>query len=71
MAIAKTGTITITADGVSIDGFEPGTIDSELFTCRTFMLEALGWAIEKLGSESRKAAAFYASGIPTENVSVD
>jgi len=71
MAIAKTGTITITADGVYVEGFEPGDTPSNLFTCRTFALECAAWAVARLGEEMGKSAGFYADGKPVDSICVD
>jgi hypothetical protein len=71
MAIAKTGTITITADGVYIEGFEPGETPFDLFTCRTFALECAAWAVAKLGEEMQKSAGFFADGKPVDNIGID
>lgn len=71
MAIRKTGTITITADSVYIEGFEPGDTPFDLFTCRTFALECAAWAVARLGDEMSKSAGFFASGEPTDHIGID
>jgi hypothetical protein len=71
MSIAKTGTITITADSVYIEGFESGDVTSGLFTCRTFALECAAWAVARLGEEIGKSAGFYATGEPIDNIGID
>lgn len=71
MTIAKSGTVTITADGIQIEGFEAGDVSCELFTCRTFALECAAWAVARLGAEMAKSAGFYADGKPIDTIGVD
>lgn len=71
MSIAKSGTVTITADGIYIEGFESGDTPSDLFTCRTFALECAAWAVARLGIEMARSAGFYADGKPIDNIGID
>jgi hypothetical protein len=69
--IQTTGRIIITADSITLEGFEPGNVTGGNFSCRTFAIECIAWGLKRVSDELAKSAGFYATGEALDNIIVD